>query len=222
MSAEGKKRFIVGATDLAQLLLANLRETGAPAVEAFAVDSQFRTSSTFMGLPLLDLQSLPQELPPEEYACHVCLGYSRMNEPRRKMYERLGGMGYSILGFQHPLARVLAERQGVGNLFFANVLVDYFTVIGSGNIFYPGSSLAHHSSMGDFNFAAVNACIAGHTRLGDNNFIGANATVINGLTLADHCLVGAGACLDGDLPANAVYVPARGRVLAGRQSSEFL
>lgn len=217
-----KKAFIYGTTDLGELLYANIRDTGAAEIVAFVVDAAYKTSDAFLDLPLYAAEELPRMLPPREFACYLAVGYSRMNANRAALFRRMKSRGYALPDFIHPRALVKTSSRGEGNIFFADVGVDYYSELGSGNIFYPGSSFAHHSAAGDFNFFAVSSCVAGHARMGDNNFIGANATIINNITIGDSCLIGAGATLTADLSSRAVYVNPRGYILEGKTGEDFL
>lgn len=217
-----KKTFIYGTTDLAQLLYLSILSCGSSTIEGFVVDDAYRENDSFMDLPVIPLSALHISFPPDAYGCYIAVGYSRMNENRKRVYTRLKKANYKILEFIHPTARVNAESCGEGNIFFAGSSADYYSSLGMCNIFCPGASLAHHSTIGDFNFFAVAACVAGHVRIGDNSFIGANATVIDALHIGDYCLVGAGACLTENLDTKQVFVPTKGAVLQGKHSFDFL
>lgn len=217
-----KRKFIFGCTDLAQLLYANLIDLGDKSVEAFVTHSRYRQSSSLMGLPVVTFEEADACLPPSEFTCYVCVGYSGMNRHRKDIVRALENSGYEILGFKHPQAFIKAITIGRGNIFFANTVVDFFSEIGSYNIFYPGSILSHHSSMGDFNFFAVAACVAGHCKIGNGNFIGANSTVANNIEITDHCLVGAGAYLNRNLENSQVFVPVRGLIMSNKTGEDFL
>lgn len=214
--------FIFGATDLAQLLYSNLKSLGRDHVAAFVVDRRFRKTETLLGLPVLDAETLPMRFSPAEYACYVCIGYSHMNDYRAEAYAGLRGMGYSFLNFFHPTAQINCESQGVGNLVFQHVVIDYFTTIGDGNVFYPNVLVAHHTTIGNYNFFSVSCCVTGHVVVTDACFIGANATVGNNITLENHSLIGAGAYAASSVKPYGVVVPQRSMMLKNKRSTDFL
>lgn len=217
-----KRKFIFGCTDLAQLLYANLLDLSEREVEAFVAHRKYCYAYELMGLPVVPFEDANELFPPAESACYVCLGYAEMNRPREVIGRLLESRGYEILDFRHPNAFIKADSLGKGNIFFADVFIDFFTALGSFNIFYPKSVLSHHTKIGNYNFFAVSSCVAGHCRIGDGNFIGANATVANNIKIADHSLLGAGAYLYHNLETSQVFAPCRGLILENRMSTDFL
>lgn len=217
-----KQKFIFGITDLAQLLYANLLDLGNREVKAFVVHKKYCLAHKLMGLPILPFEDVANHFPAAESACYICIGYNGMNKPRQAIAALLENLGYGILDFRHPGAIIKAQSLGIGNIFFANTIIDFFTNVGSYNIFYPKSLVSHHSTIGSYNFFAVSSCIAGHCKIGDGNFIGANSTVANNIEIADHCLLGAGAYLYKNLDTMRVFAPRRGAILENQISTDFL
>jgi sugar O-acyltransferase (sialic acid O-acetyltransferase NeuD family) len=220
-----KKAVIFGINDFAEILLYQLRKdrNNQPEICGFTVNREYvPVQPVFCGLPVIAFEDLPLKFPITEFGVFVCIGYKRMNEGRRTIFEILNNLNYSILSFIHPSAQIDAEQIGKGTIIMQNTVIGEYCTMGDGNIFYPGSMLSHHSSIGNYNFFAVNACVAGHVSIGNSCFLGANSTVKNGVALADKTLVGANAYVVKDTEHESVIVPARSSVLSNKKSSDFL
>lgn len=216
-----KKSFIFGSTDLALLLYQHLQTVGDNPIAAFVVDDNLKTQNKIYDIPVIGTSVIAQKLPPESYDCYICVGYSNMNNYRKKIFHRLINLGYSLQQFIHPTAIINGKLLGIGNLIFQNVIIDFYTTVGNCNIFYPNTLIAHHSNIGNFNFFAVSSCVTGHVTIEDNNFIGAHATIGNNIKIPHHCLIGAGSYLSKDIQPYDVLVPQRSEILSSKKSTHF-
>lgn len=218
-----KHALIFGVNGFAEQMAYYLKRTpGAPEAVGFVVNRAYIGAPSFAGLPVFALETLSETHPPDRFGVYVCVGYSRMNQNRRQVYESLEALGYSVLSYIHPSAQVDARKIGTGTIALQNVVVDVGCELGDGNIIYNGSLVAHHTKLGNFNFVSVCTCVAGDVNINDHCFIGANATVRNGLYIADYTLVGAGVCVTKDTRPYDVIVNRRSYALENKTSLDFL
>ena len=190
-------------------------------IYGFTVENGFRSSDTYLDLPLVDFENVEKKFPPDEYGIYICLGYTNMNSERERIFKMAKEKGYEILSFIHPSAVCNAKSMGIGNIIFENAVIGPFCEIGDGNIFKAGANIAHHSSVGNFNFFAVNCSVAGKVTIKNKCFLGNNCTVKNDITIADKTLVGAGCYISKDTEPYEVYVPARTVCLQDKRSTDF-
>ncbi len=206
------KTFIFGASALAKVLLAYLRQEGKPPA-GFVVDDAWRREETFCGLPLVPFSQMRERFPAGEYGAYVAIGYGKMNAGRRDAFLRLRELGYRMPNYLHASVLNASAAMGEGNLVFPGVILDAGSGLGDGNIFYPAALLAHDSRIGSFNFFAPRSALAGDVTVGDRCFFGLNCSVKNGLRIGDRCLIGAGAYAAADLPEGSVLAAARSVLL---------
>lgn len=217
-----KKILIFGTTDLAELVYFYIQKNKLYTPVAFTAHKKYLKQNTLFNLPVIPFEDITKNYSPKEFSFALCVGYTKVNEARKKIFYEIKERGYHIENIILPSSRVETDNIGEGNIIFPCATLDIFCKIGNGNIFYPNSLLSHHSTMGNFNFIAVSACIAGNVTIHDNNFIGANATIKTGVTIGSYNLVGANAYVSHALTQNQVIVPEQSIVLTNKQSSDFL
>lgn len=209
-----QKVLFFGITDLAQIIYHFLKNDNTYEICGFVVDKKFMPNKKYIfNKPIIDFDVLQRNFSPKEYSFFLCVGYNKMNKPRKQIYNKLKNMGYTVENFIHKDAKVYTKDIGDGNIFLAGATIDPYTTIGNGNIFFTDSLLSHHSIMGNFNFMAVKSCITGHTTIKNNCFFGAHSTIKNGLKINSYTLVGANSYVCKDTSKYSVIVPKRSLLL---------
>lgn len=216
-----EKAIIFGADQFAEILYYFLRQEDKVEVLAFVVDKQYRKSDAYMGLPLVDFETVEQIYSPAEFGVYIALGYTNMNTVRETKYREVREKGYRILSYVHPSSVINAKSVGDGLIAMENVTIGYDCQIGDGNVFWANAHVAHHTKMGDFNFFTISVAVAGNIIIGNNCFFGNNCTIKNGIYIADKTLIGAGCYLDKDTHPYEVHVPYRSICLSGKRSTDF-
>lgn len=217
-----KKLLIFGTTDLAKLVYFYITKDKLFEVAAFTTHKAYIKEQTLFNLPVIPFEDIPKNFSSNEFSFALCIGYTKVNEVRKKIFYDIKMLGYTIENIILKNSRVETTAMGEGNIIFPNASLDPFCQIGDANIFYPNSLLSHHSKIGNFNFIAVNACITGHVTIRNNNFIGANSTIKNGITVDSYNLIGANSYVSKNLTQKQVIVPEKSIILKDKQSSEFL
>ena len=217
-----RKAIIFGTGALVEELFFFLEQEGNVEVGGFTVDSKYRESGSYMGLPFVDFETVGEIFPSSEYGIYICLGYSGMNVHRELKFYEAEEKGYEILSYCHPSAIINVKSMGRGNIFFENVTVGPFCEMGNGNILYPYAHIAHHTTMKDFNCCSGSVAVASNVNIGSNCYFGLNCTIKNNICIADKTLVGAGCYVDRSTEPYGVYVPAKSVRLAGKKSTDFL
>lgn len=205
-----KDIFIFGTNDFAQMLYWNIQyQTKSEFhVLGFVLDDSYYESKHCCGLDVFPYSKILMETTVRDI--FICVGYSRMNQNRKDIFERLLKDGWHFPNYIDETASVRTDYIGMGNIIFEGSRLSIQSSIGNGNIFYPNSHLAHHSTMGDFNYVTICASISGHVEVGNCCFFGANSCTRDKIRIQDRSLLGAGCYLSKstDHP-DGVYVPPR-------------
>lgn len=219
------KLVIVGAGSLARLAQVYFHRDSAYDVVAFAVHRSYRRETECMGLPLVDLEDLPQLYPPETCEVFVAIGYSEVNRARARVVDAIKARGYRLATYVSSRCSYLSdEPPGENCMIMEDNTVQPFVRIGRNVILWSGNHIGHDSVIGDHCFLTSHVVIAGYTQVEPYCFIGANAVVSGGqpITLGASCLIGAGSIIHKSTAPNGVYVPARARRLRLRSEQTRL
>jgi sugar O-acyltransferase (sialic acid O-acetyltransferase NeuD family) len=201
------KLILFGATDMARLAHFYFTQQGKHQVVAFTVDGEYRRASTYLGLPLVDFESVSEKYPPEEFKMFIAVGYKNMNTIRAAKYEAAKGMGYDLVSYISPHCSYVSQFPPGENCFILeNVIVEPFAKIGSDVILWSGSWIAHDTVVEDHCFFSGHVAIAGFCRVGSHSFLGVNVTVRDGLILGHRTLLGAGALVVRDTGPDSVHL----------------
>ena len=76
---------IFGAGDIAKLAHFYFSTDSDHNVVGFTVDSQYRSSDEYLGLPLVDFETVAERFPSSKYKMFVALSYAKMNKARSKV-----------------------------------------------------------------------------------------------------------------------------------------
>lgn len=217
-----RRAIIFGTGAFAEVLFFFLKQDENMEIGGFTVDSKYRETDNYMGLPLVDFETADETFSPMEYGIYICMGYTGMNGVRESKFYEAKQKEYEILSYCHPSSVVNAKSMGIGNIIFENVTIGPFCEIGDGNVFYPCANIAHNTKMKNFNYYSLSAAIAGNVNVGSNCFFGNNCSIKDNVCIADKTLVGAGCYVDRNTEPYGVYVPSKSVRLAGKKSTDFL
>ena len=222
--------LIYGLTDLAENLI-YLLQAENHSIEGFVVDKKYFKSPTKeinfgkgkkQKYPIYPFEHLEKYFRKEHISIYVCIGYTQMNEARKRKIIELQAKGYRVANFISKSACVETEDIGVGNLIFEQAYVGMYVHIGDWNVIYPKALIAHHTSIGNYNYFAISASIAGHVKIGNQNFFGNNSTTKEKINIGDRNLIGAGAYVAGNLDRDIVITPVENVILKGKTGLDFL
>ena len=131
---------------------------------------------------------------------------------RRKLQEKLEGMGANVVTLVHPKATVAYDVHiGKGTAVMAGAVINPGTTIGAGCIINTSSSVDHDNVIGDYAHISVGAHTAGTVQVGDNTWLGIGAVISNNINVTSDVTIGAGAVVVKDItePGTFVGVPAK-------------
>ena len=194
-----KKVIIFGVGDSAELVKYYLENDEkykyTYKIEGFTIDSAYKNSDKFLGLPLVNFEEIEKIFPPEEYYLFNTLGYSKINTLREKKYLEGKEKGYRHINYISSNAIILGDIKGENNFIEEGVIIQPYCKIGNNNVIRYGSAVGHHSEIENNCFLAPRVSIAGRTLIKNNCFLGINSTIFDHLVLKERTLVGGGALI---------------------------
>ena len=202
------KVVIFGTGDFARIAQVYLAADSPHEVVAFTANERFIEEPELRGVPVVPFERIEESHPPGEFGMFVAIGFSRVNEARREVYEECRRRGYELISYVHSSVVRWEESQIGDNTFiFEENVVQPFVSIGSNTILWSGNHVGHDVTIGDHCFIASHAVISGNTTIGDSCFVGVNATFRDGINVAPRCVIGAGALVMKDTSEGDVLAP---------------
>lgn len=212
---------IFGTGDVAKLVHFYFTNDSEHRVVAFTVDAHFRKSDSFLDLPLVDFESLPDSYPPGDNLMFVALGYAGVNAVRAAVYHKAREAGYTLASYISSHCTCF-DRSAIGEncLVLENNVIQPFSSIGDNVFLWSANVIGHHARIDDHCFVAGHAVIASHCHIGTRAFLGLNCTIRNGVRVGAQTVIGAGATVMKDTIEKGVYLPAR-TMLFPKRSDEI-
>lgn len=218
-----QKLIIIGNGSYARMMNRYIDMTEFGETVAFAVDQIYIQEQQIDGLPVISLEALAGDYSQDEVLLIMGIGYRKMSNIRRQVYETCKSFGYQFANYIHPTA--IIEKNvalGEGNNILEGVIIEESVSLGNANLLYGGSLIAHETVVGDFNTFSVKAVVAGCTVIRHHCFIGAAATIKDHIVLEDYVFIGASAYASKSMEKYSVLVPSESRILADKKSIDLL
>lgn len=179
-------------------------------------------NSEHKGLPFINLSYMTEVYPQSNFEVVIGVGYHNMNANRKRIYEKIKSMGYTMPNLIHPTTILNNTQMGDANVIMSNCIFEPNAVIGSNIIMWDAVLIGHNTYTGNHTHYAACSLIAGNCTVGESCFLGNHSTIKDGVTLADFTLIGAGTFVSKDTKPYEVVVPARSVVLDKHKSTDFI
>lgn len=216
-----KKIIVFGCGNYAETLKYYIECVADWEIVAYTHEYVEIDNQVFDGKPLVPFSKIEFAFPPSKYEFIIALGYTNMNQERKRIYSLIKEKGYEIPNLIHPTAILNNAKIGDANIILENVVFEPNAVLGNNNIIWSAALFGHNTNVGDHNHFAACSLIAGNVKVGECCFLGNHSTVKDGVTLADFTLLGAGAYVSKDTLPYAAIVPARSVILENHRSTDF-
>lgn len=202
-----KSLVIFGTSDIAQLAHYYFSQDSEYKVAAFTVDREYMTSNEFCGLPVVAFEEVAIHYPYSSHDLFIGIGYSDLNQTRKKKYLAAKNMGYRLATYVSSHSTVLNEgRIGENSFILEDNTIQPFVSIGNNVILWSGNHIGHHSTIRDHCFIASHVVISGGVTIEDSCFIGVNATLRDNIRVGEKCILGAGTLLLSDALPGGIYM----------------
>lgn len=204
-----KKTVIFGTNELSELLGWYLEIDDRYDFVGYTLDDEYCKAEIFADKSIIPFSKLKEHFSANDLEILVTIGYSKMNDSRKLVFEKITAAGYNIAEYVHPSAVVCCKVKGKGNIILENCVLGPYSTLGDGNILYSSTTIAHHCVVGSFNFFSIECAVAGCVNIHNNCFFGVNCTIRDNVQILPYTLIGAGAYIAENTEENSVYVPAR-------------
>ncbi|MEZ4914886.1 MAG: acetyltransferase [Chitinophagales bacterium] len=212
--------IIVGNTSNARLAKFYFERDTTFKVVAFAVDAAYIKEESFEGKPVVALENLRENYPPQQYSIFVAIGYSQMNQLRAQKYLQCKAWGYGFASYISPRCHFLSQFPCGENCFILeDNTIQPYAKIGNNVVLWSGNHIGHDTRIDDHCFITSHVVVAGFTHIEAYCFIGVNATLRDDITIGEKSLIGAGAVVVQNTVPESVIVPPASIQLK-RKSSE--
>ncbi len=210
--SQGERVVIVGTGETAAVAFEYFSHDSPHQVVAFSTEAQFRTASTWCGLPVVPLEDIATAYPPVSYRAFVAVSFTQLNRLRRRLYRQVKAVGFECVSYVSSDATVLpSARIGENSYVQEHVALQSRCSLGDNVFIGSGSCIGHSAVIGDNCFAGPHATVCGLARVGSGTFLGANCCIADDLSIAEDCAIGAGSVVVRDTMPGRVYMgnPAR-------------
>lgn len=207
-----KDIVIFGNTQFSELLSYYIEKDKRYCLKGYTVHEKYINKKQFSG-KVIPFEKLGQYYPKEEIQILVSIGYTNMNETRKKVCKMLKSVGYQLAEYRSPAAMIETEEIGEGNIILEGTIIQPFVKIGDYNIIWTGCNISHHSVMESYCFLAPSVSIAGNVIIKENSFLGNNAIIKNRVIIGHHALIGAGSYVSQSVEDYVVVVPEKSKIL---------
>lgn len=206
-----KKTIIFGVTNFSRLVKVSYEQDTSQKVTAYCVNRDYLGSLTKLdNIPVHPFEDLNELYGENNFEILITVGYAKMNDNRRNVFDNCHIYGYTIASFIHSTVKHELTQIQEGNIILSDCVLHPYTTIGSGNILVDGTTLGHESKVGDFNFFA-GCTTGGMVSIGNNCFLGMKSIICNNCNVGDYTLLGAGTVLSKNCDCCTVVMPAANR-----------
>ena len=174
-------------------------------VIGFAVNKEYRTTDTYLGKPVYNVEDLENVIDKSRDFVFVAIQWNRLNADRRKVYENMKAKGYRFTNLVSPLASINGKLVGDNCWITDFVCIDTDAVIGNDVFVKVGAWVGDHTLVDDHCFIGAKSTVAGGVHVGEQSFIGLGAIVFDDTKVGKKCIVGAATALKRNLPDFCVY-----------------
>lgn len=201
-----KQLIIFGAAEQAEICNFYFERDSDYKVVSFVIDDELIGASSFAGLPIIAWSEATKLYPAKDFDCFVALGYTKVNQARKLVYEKVKEAGYSCPSYLSSKAVVLNDRSvGDNCLILENNTIQPFVKIGSNTTIWSGNHIGHHSTIGNNVFITSHVVISGGVNIGDEAFLGVNATIRDHISIGRGSVIGAGTLIMKSTEPYSVY-----------------
>ena len=212
--------IIFGTGEFAQEIFLYLEKFSEFKVVAFTIHKEFIKDKTLFEKPIIPFEEIENNYPSNEVSMLICIGFSKMNKKREKIFLEVKNKNYKLENFIHPSNYIWNELEiGENCIILENNVIRPHVKIGNNVIIENNNVISHHCIIKDNCYITSQAIIAGHVTIESNCFLGINCTIRNRIKIAKESLIGAGAVILKNTKEKEVY--SVNTVMLSRKSDEL-
>lgn len=202
--------LLVGASGLAQEVLALLRSAGDRRAIGILDDAPARWGGRLAGVPVLGAVDTVSDHPDSEILLCVGAGIAR-----QRIALRLRELGVETERFallvHHGVAIPESCRIGPGSIVLAGVVLTADVIVREHVVIMPHVTLTHGNRISSFATLCAGVTLGGDVRLEEGAYLGMNSSVRQRVRIGSHAIIGMAAAVLTNVPAHETWlgVPAR-------------
>ena len=181
--------IIFGDTPFAERLFKYISVDAKDKVIAFTQEKSFVSRKEIQGVPVVPFEKLDEHFN-EEFEIIIGMGYTQMNQLKKKIYNMCKEKNYKVGTYISSNAIVYSTEFGEGCFIAPGVVIGSDCRMGVCNYLESSAVLSHDNALGDFNFISTNSVFGGNARVENNCFFGLHSTVKDWVTIASNNLFG--------------------------------
>ena len=211
---------IFGTGEFAQEIFLYLEKFSEFKVVAFTIHKEFIKEEKLYEKPIIPFEEIENNYSPNEVSMIICIGFSKMNKKREKIFLEVKNKNYKLENFIHPSNYVWDELEiGENCIILENNVIRPHVKIGNDVIIENNNVISHHCIIKDHCYITSQTIIAGHVTIEPNCFLGINCTIRNRIKIEKESLIGAGAVILKNTKEKEVY--SANTVMLSRKSNEL-
>lgn len=180
--------IIFSDTTFAERLFKYISFEGRDKVIAFTQEQNFISKRELQGLPVIPFEDL--ETLNSEFEIVIGIGYTQMNNLKKKVYDLCVNKGYKVATYISTNAMVYTNDIQEGCFLAPGAIVGPGCKLGKANFLASSAVLSHDNEIGNFNYISTNAVFGGFSKVKDNCFFGLHSTIQDGIDIASNNLFG--------------------------------
>lgn len=181
--------IIFGDTPFAERLFKYISIEAKDKIIAFTQQKSFVSRKEIQGVPVVPFEEL-DEIIKEEFEIVIGIGYTKMNQLKRRIYNKCKVKGYKIATYVSSNALLYSDKIAEGCFIAPGCVVGTNCRVGACNFLESFVVLSHDNSLGEFNFLSTNVVLGGYAKIEDNCFFGLHCTVKDNISIASNNLFG--------------------------------
>ncbi|SDO53475.1 sugar O-acyltransferase, sialic acid O-acetyltransferase NeuD family [Methylobacterium phyllostachyos] len=202
----GKPLLIVGGGEIAALACEYFRHDSDFMPVAFAVERPYRTSDTFQGLPLVDLDEVTQRFPPGQVDAFVAVGDTQLNRLRRRLYDTIKRHNYRVASYvSSQCFRWHNVEIGENCFILEHNTLQPFVKIKNNVTLWSGNHIGHSTTIHENVFITSHVVISGFCEIEKSSYIGVNASLAHHVTIASDNFIAMGSVIGASTEPDGVY-----------------
>ena len=211
---------IFGTGEFAQEIFLYIEKFSKLKVVAFTIHKEFIKEKKLYEKPIIPFEEIENNYSPNKVSMIICVGFSKMNKKREKIFLEVKNKNYKLENFIHPSNYVWDELEiGENCIILENNVIRPHVRIGNNVIIENNNVISHHCIIKDNCYITSQAIIAGHVTIESNCFLGINCTIRNRIKIEKESLIGAGAVILKNTKEKEVY--SANTVMLSRKSNEL-
>ena len=211
---------IFGTGEFAQEIFLYIEKFSKLKVVAFTIHKEFIKEEKLYEKPIIPFEEIENNYSPNKVSMIICVGFSKMNKKREKIFLEVKNKNYKLENFIHPSNYVWDELEiGENCIILENNVIRPHVKIGNDVIIENNNVISHHCIIKDHCYITSQTIIAGHVTIESNCFLGINCTIRNRIKIEKESLIGAGAVILKNTKEKEVY--SANTVMLSRKSDEL-